>query len=298
MAEPTVSASSIAESSVIHDLGYRRYDGPREGARGAFHALTWQGVRALLGIGRPLKAKVVPIFVTVVSMLPGLAAVAAAGASGGQIPIRYGATLGPQLIMFILLGAAQAPELFSRDQQHRVLPLYFTRDITRNQYSAARLLALFTVMFAICLAPLLLLYIGEIGIAKEPAKTFAEMRGKIGPVLALATATAWVIATVSALLASLTSRRAYATAAIIAAFLVTSGVVSGLHDVAGVPEAITTVANPLQGHRTLSLMLFGETTRAMELTPPPDVWVFLVSYFGVGVAATAALVWRIRRMSV
>lgn len=288
------TAAPVTDGSVIHDLGYRRYDGAREGARAAFHALTWQGIRSVLGLGRPFKAKAIPLFVAAVTLLPALGGLAMARAGAG--PVQYAMLTAPQFIMFILLGAAQAPELISRDLQHRVLPLYFTRDITRDQYSAARLLALFTVTFAMCLAPLLLLYVGEIGVAKDPAARFAEMRGRIGPVLALATVTAWLIATVSAALSSLTARRAYATASIIALFLVTTAVVAGLHDVAGVPEAVTAVANPLQGHRTMSLLLFGEATRGMELAPPPPVWMFLAAYGGVGVAATMLLVWRVRRI--
>jgi ABC-2 type transport system permease protein len=292
------ASSGAGDTSVIHDLGYRRYDGARDGARGAFHALTWQGIRTLLGIGRPLKAKAVPVFVAVVTMLPGLASLAAAGASAGQIPLRYGALVAPQLIMFVLMAAAQAPELFSRDVQHKVLPLLFTRDLTRDRYVAARWLALFTVMFAIALAPLLLLYLGEIGIAKDPATAFASMRGKIGPVLLLATCTGWVLASVSALLASLTARRAYATASILALFLVSAAVVSGLEKVAGLPEGLAAVLQPIEGYRTLALQLFGETSRAMELTPPPAVWIYLVSYGAIGALAIIGLVWRMRRMSV
>ncbi|MBX9854614.1 MAG: ABC transporter permease subunit [Gemmatimonadaceae bacterium] len=291
-------AGGGAEASVIHDLGYRRYEGARDGARGAFHALTWQGIRTLLGIGRPLKAKAVPVFVAVVTMLPALASLAAAGASGGQMPVRYGALVAPQLLMFVLMAAAQAPELFSRDVQHRVLPLLFTRDLTRDRYVAARWLALFTVMFAVALAPLLLLYLGEIGIAKDPAATFANMRGKIGPVLLLATCTGWVLASVSALLSSLTARRAYATAATLALFLVSAAVVSGLEKVAGLPEGLAAVLQPIEGYRTLALQLFGETSRAMELTPPPAVWIYLASYGGIGALAIAGLVWRVRRLSV
>ena len=62
-----------AAGSTIHDLGYRRYDGAREGGRGAFRALFWQGVRAMFGVGRPMKTKAVPVFVSVVTMLPALA---------------------------------------------------------------------------------------------------------------------------------------------------------------------------------------------------------------------------------
>lgn len=289
---------AVVVGSTIHDLGYRRYEGAREGSRGAFRALFWQGVRSMFGVGRSYKAKVVPVFVTVVTMLPALASVAASGASAGQVPIRYGALIGAQVMLFVLFGAAQAPEMVSRDQQHRVLPLMFTRDITRTQYAAARLLAMFCAMLAVCLAPLLLMYLGEIGVAPVPATTFDAMGGKIGPVLLHGTMTAWVIASISAALASFSARRAYATASVIGVFLVAAAVVTGLRDLAGVPSSVTELLDPIRALRTMALILFGETTRGMELNPPPPLAAYLGVLSAIGVAATAALFVRIRRLVV
>jgi ABC-type transport system involved in cytochrome c biogenesis ATPase subunit len=46
---------------VIHDLGYRRYDGPRLGRVQIIRALIWHSFRSSWGIGRGVKAKIVPI---------------------------------------------------------------------------------------------------------------------------------------------------------------------------------------------------------------------------------------------
>lgn len=284
--------------STIHDLGYRRYDGAREGARGAFRAVFWQGFRAMFGIGRPLKTKAVPVFVSVVTMLPALASVAASGATGGQLPITYANVIGAQALLFLLFSAAQAPEMLCRDQQHRVLPLMFTRDVTRTHYAIARLLALFTAMFLVALAPLLILYLGEIGVAKDPGATFAAMGGKLGPVLLFATLLAWVMSTVSAFLSSLTSRRAYATAAVIGTFLSTVVISQGLQDLAGMSEATTKMLDPIETLRTTAMQLFGETKRWMELTPPPSVWVHVTELTAIGAVAAAGLLWRVRRVPV
>lgn len=299
MSAPNLTQPPAATGgSTIHDLGYRRYDGVREGARGAFRAVFWQGFRAMFGIGRPLKTKAVPVFVSVVTMLPALASVAASGATQGQLPITYASVIGAQVLLFLLFSAAQAPEMLCRDQQHRVLPLMFTRDVTRTQYAAARLLALFTAMFLVALAPLLILYIGEIGVAKDPGATFAAMGNKLGPVLLFATLLAWVMSTVSAFLSSLTSRRAYATAAVIGAFLSTVVISQGLQDLAGMSEATTKMLDPIETLRTTAMQLFGETKRWMELTPPPSVWVHVAELVAIGAVAAAGLLWRVRRVSV
>lgn len=299
MSEPVIRAgASGAGESTIHDLGYRRYDGPREGARGAFRALFWQGFRAMFGLGRPLKTKAVPVFVSVVTSLPALASVAASGATQGQLPITYANVIGAQVILFLLFSAAQAPEMLCRDQQHRVLPLMFTRDVTRTQYAVARLLSLFTAMFFVALAPLVILYLGEIGVAKDPSATFAKMGGKIGPVLLFATLLAWVMSTVSAFLSSLTARRAYATAGVIGTFLTLVVISQGLQDLAGMSEAATKMLDPMETLRTTAMQLFGEKKRWMELTPPPSVWVHVAELTAIGCAAVAALVWRVRRVTI
>ncbi len=300
MTHPETSASPVngTADSTIHDLGYRRYEGAREGARGAFRALFWQGFRAMFGMGRPIKAKAVPVGVCVVTSLPALASVAASGATQGQLPITYANVIGAQVVLFLLFSAAQAPEMLCRDQQHRVLPLMFTRDVTRTQYAVARLLSLFTAMFFVALAPLVILYLGEIGVAKDPGATFAKMGGRIGPVLLFATLLAWVMSSVSAFVSSLTSRRAYATAAVIGTFLTTVVISQGLQDLAGMSEATTKMLDPMETLRTTAMQLFGETKRWMELTPPPSVWVHVAILTLLGGAAFAGLVWRVRRVSV
>jgi ABC-2 type transport system permease protein len=297
MSDVTQTAASQA-TSTIHDLGYRRYEGAREGSRGAFRALFWQGFRAMFGLGRPWKTKAIPVFVSVVTMLPALASVAASGATQGQLPITYANVIGAQSLLFLLFSAAQAPEMLCRDQQHRVLPLLFTRDVTRTHYALARLLALFSAMFLVAVAPLLILYLGEIGVAKDPGAVFDKMGGKIGPVLLFATLLAWVMSTVSAFLASLTPRRAYATASIIGVFLSTVVISQGLQDLAGLSEATTKLIDPIETLRTTAMQLFGETKRWMELTPPPSVWVHVALLTTFGVLAALGLVWRMRRVSV
>ena len=45
-----------AETGVIHDIGYRRYTGPRLGRAQIARALYWHSLRSAFGIGRGDKA--------------------------------------------------------------------------------------------------------------------------------------------------------------------------------------------------------------------------------------------------
>lgn len=283
-------------TSAIHDLGYRRYTGERVSARGAWSALYVQSLRAMFGLGRPAKAKVIPFFVVIVTMLPALAMVTAASASGGQLAIKYAQVVGPQLLLFVLFLAAQAPEVLSRDQHHRLLPLLFTRDVSRSAYALARATAIFTAVFLVSLGPMLLLYLGEIGIAKDPAATMRLMGNRIGPVLAQATLSAFAMSGIGAALASFTPRRAYATAAIFGTFLILAAIAAGLDDLAGMSARTAEALDPIRTMQTMSMLFFGETNRRMELYPPPPIGTYIALTIAWGALGFALLLWRVRRI--
>ena len=65
-----LGATPVAGAGVIHDLGYRHYDGPRLGRAGIIRALYWHSLRSAFGIGRGAKAKVLPILMFALMCLP------------------------------------------------------------------------------------------------------------------------------------------------------------------------------------------------------------------------------------
>lgn len=302
MSESTVAASNTgvasAGGSTIHDLGYRRYDGERVGPSGAFFAMYTQGLRAMFGLGRPAKAKIIPVLAVGATFLSALGTLLVASASKGQVPIRYGQAIGGQFLMFVLFLAAQIPEVISRDQQHRTLPLLFTRDMTRDRYALARFATIFSAVFAVAFAPMLLLYIGEVGVASDPAAAFRTMGTRIWPILQLATLCAAAMSGLCCALAAWTPRRAYATAAIFGTFLLLAAVSTGVAAVTGTSDRIAELIDPIRSLRTLSMVLFDETTRGMELDPPLALSTYVLQMLGIGVVGLALLLWRIRRLRV
>ena len=165
----------MTDDTAIHDLGYRRYEGPREGPRGAWAAIFSQGVRTMFGLGRTAKAKVAPVFVGVVTLLQVIGALFASSVTQGTVPVRYGMVMQGSLLLYVLFIAAQAPEVLSRDQQHRILPLVLTRASSRQSYASARLASVIFSLFILVFSCLMLLYLGEIGLAAEPSKRFGEI---------------------------------------------------------------------------------------------------------------------------
>jgi ABC-2 type transport system permease protein len=200
----------VQASGVIHDLGYRGYDGPRLGRTQIVRALTWHSFRSAFGIGRGVKGKVVPVLVFVAMCLPALVN-AFAVARGSQRLFGYDVyTPDLRVALVTIFIAAQAPELVSRDLRSRVLPLYFCRPLRRGDYPLAKYLALTGALLIVIEVPLLILYVGTIASARGGSAVWAETRALI-PGLGVGLMWAVLFAAVGLVLASLTGRRAYST---------------------------------------------------------------------------------------
>jgi ABC-2 type transport system permease protein len=197
-------------AGVIHDLGYRSYDGPRLGRAQIVRALMWHSFRSSWGIGRGIKAKIIPILAAIAMCLPAFVN-AFAVARGNTRLFGYDVYV-PQLrvLVVIIFIAAQAPELVSRDLRSHVLPLYFSRPLRRGDYPLAKYLALSLALLVLIEVPLLILYVGTIASAKNVHGVWLETRALI-PGLGVGVLWAVLMAAIGLVLASLTGRRAYAT---------------------------------------------------------------------------------------
>jgi ABC-2 type transport system permease protein len=226
---------SPATSGVIHDLGYRRYDGPRLGRGSIIMALCWHSLRSAFGLGRGFKAKIVPILLLGIMCAPAVVnAIILAESPGNPSPIHYD-TYVPALrvlIMTIFL-AAQAPELVSRDLRSHVLPLYFARPMRRDDYPAAKLAACILACLIMLEVPEIILYLGTVLQAHGGHDIWVQTRAFIPGVL-VAFMWAVLLAAIGLVLASLSGRRAYATG-IIAIFFFLTFTLAGL--LRGIAEA-------------------------------------------------------------
>ena len=215
-------SANAGPAGVIHDIGYRSYDGQRLGRAAIVRALTWHSLRAAFGLRRGVKAKIIPVTTFVVMCLPAVvnaAAVALSGDHSRQVSYdTYTASL--RVLVLVAFLAAQAPELVSRDLRSHVLPLYFARPIRRADYPLAKLAAFFLACLIMIEVPLLLLYLGTVSQVHGGSAIWAQTRALI-PGLLLGVAWAAVLSGLGLLLASFTGRRAFATGAVAVYFLLT-----------------------------------------------------------------------------
>jgi ABC-2 type transport system permease protein len=294
----------------IYDLGYQGYDGPRLGRPSVAAGLLRETGRAAYGIGRSGRSKIVPFGLAAMALLPavlavGIMALAAQAGAGGDIldeasPIQHATYQGLTSALISLFCAAQAPELFGRDQRYGVLPLYFSRIITRYDYALARMGGLFVAVFLVSVVPQVVLSVGAVLAASDPLAAIGDELPEIARYLAQSVLAAALLTVVASVIAAWTPRRAYATAAIIAVFIV--------------PPIIVTVVAQLQAGDAARVLLFASVGDLLEglnaaiygtIADSPAVlaadypgWVYVVATLVGIVGGGAIVIRRYQRVSV
>ncbi len=289
-------------ASSIYDLGYQGYHGARLGRPSVAIGLLRQTLLAAYGIGRGGRAKIAPFLLLALAVLPavlavGIAALAAQAGAGDQIaeasPIRHDTYQNLTSTLVMLFCAAQAPELFGRDQRYNVLPLYFSRVLTRADYALARLGGLFLAVFVMTIVPQLILSLGAVLAAADPVSGLADDLPDVPRYVAVSLIASALLASVAGVIAAWTPRRAYATAAIIAAFIIPSIVVAILADLAvGDIARVLVLASPgdiIDGVNSAVFDALSANPTIVAANLPGSSY---VASAGVGVVACVVLVLR------
>jgi hypothetical protein len=150
----------------ILDRGYRRYDGPRRGARGAVASLTRQSALRALGLRRTFWAKVFPLLSAVIAYLPATVFVGIAALFPDElldpdavIPgyADYYGFITAAIVVFVAL---VGPEVLCPDRRDGMLGLYLASPLTRDTYLLAKALAVVPVLAIVTVGPPLLLLVG------------------------------------------------------------------------------------------------------------------------------------------
>jgi ABC-2 type transport system permease protein len=266
-------------AGVIHDIGYQRYGGPRLGRGYAARSLYLQSLRAAFGLGRSGKAKVFPW--SVVAIIGTVATVLTAiRAQTATAIVSYVQFPGAVSLLVILFCAVVAPELVSRDLRTGVLPLYFSRPLTRGDYAWAKLAAMVSAVWLLLAGPLLLMFVGG-AFSVHGVRAVGNELFDFLPGLLFAAIYAIVYSALAVFVASLASRRAVAAVLIVAIFVVTTPIV-GVLAVAGSQTAyqLAFLASPSTMLGGVGAWLFG--------LDEPDVGIYGPVY---GLAALALTAW-------
>lgn len=202
---------------VIHDIGYRRYDGPRLGRWAVVRALYLDSLRGAFGLGRSARSKVAPFLLVGVIVVPALVITIMLNTTGVTellLPMpSYAVYVYPLLILYV---GGQAPAGVSRDLRFRVTTLYFSRSLRRSDYVAAKYAALTTATTAVLVLPLSVMLGGGL-LSEVPAGDVltSYAQGLLGAVLL-----AVMVSGIGLVIASVTPRRGLGVAAVVAVLVV------------------------------------------------------------------------------
>ncbi len=286
-------------ASEIYDLGYRGYDGPRLGRAYAAWSLFTASLRAAFGLGRPMRSKLAPWGLGAVALIPAAVSLAISASVGPQFsPFSYDDFIWQMQAIFGLFVAAQAPELVGGDQRHHVLALYFSHALERIDYALAKLGAMIVALVIVMGAPMIVLWVGRILGSTDLAGAIGDELGALPQVLGSPILHAVGVGSVSLAIAAFTPRRAYATGAIIAIFIIGQGVAQAVsRGTTGALRDIGPLINPfvwLDGTRD---WLLG---RSVPESPVVRSDLSLATYGLVALlfvaAAIGLTIWRYRRI--
>jgi len=312
-----------AAAGVIHDIGYRQYEGKRHGHPGIVWALYLHSLRSAFGLGRGAKAKIVPVIAFIAMCLPAVINAVALARGGGQVVYYDTYTAALRAIVLAFYVAVQAPELVSGDRRYRVLQLYFARPMRRAGYPLAKLAAFISACLLIIEVPLLLLYVGSISSAHGTHNVWLQTKALI-PGLGMGVLWAVLIGSIGLWLASFAARRAYATGtvagALFASFVIShiliratdqvrmvmvapppgSGAPPGAHFMT--PQIVPTATSKLMGLTSPFTMLdgirqwIGGTSHPSDVPDPGNVgWVYLAAFLLLVLVAGGGMLLRYRK---
>jgi len=219
---------------VIHDLGYRHYDGVREGTATIARTLFVTGLRHAYGLGRSGKSKVMPFLLLGMSVLPALIVVGVVVLTGlSSLPVAYADYTNQTQLLVSLFAAAQAPVLFSRDLRHRSIVLYLARPLAAPVFALVRWLSLTVAVWLFMSVPTLLLYVGAMlaGLDKSD-QTTSLLKAVVLQVLL-----AMLIAGITGLISSVSLRRGFAVVGSVMALIVLTGVITAVQAISADQDA-------------------------------------------------------------
>jgi ABC-2 type transport system permease protein len=215
-------------SSSIYDLGYRHYEGSRIGRRGTLLTLYVHGLRSAFGLGRRTTSKIFPIALAIIAFVPAIIQLGVGAIVSGidqHVELfKHEDYFSYVRVILVLFCATVAPELVGRDQRSRTLSLYFSRAVSRLDYTVAKLAALTSAMLVLTLGPQALLFVGN-GMAADDLPGYVSANWDlVFPIVAGSLLTSATIAAMGLVIAAYLPRRAYSTATIVGVFILTLAV--------------------------------------------------------------------------
>lgn len=203
----------------IVERGFQRYEGRRSGVPGAIRSVSWESIRATLGLGRPARTKIFPVIAVVIAYLPAVVFIGIAVLIPGDIldpeeVADYPGYYGFIILAIVLFAALVAPEVLVSDRRNGMLAMYLSTPLNRATYLAAKGVAVTATLGLVTLGPPLLMLIGYTVEGEGPGG-FTDWLLTLLRIVLSGVAISAALAAVSMAASSLTDRRAFAAIGIV-----------------------------------------------------------------------------------
>ncbi len=298
----------VSRAGNIYDLGYRRYEGERLGRVSAIRALITHSYRTTFGLGRSGRAKAAPFILAAIATLPsviivGGLTVAARFGFDRQLDdtelVGFNGYYSSITVIVALFCAAQAPELFGRDQRHGVIALYFARALRRSDYALGRLAGFVLAVLTMLLVPMSILFLGRILLSTDIGGALATNLSSVPPIIGQGVIIAALYGGLAMAISAYSPRRAYATAGIIALFVL-PGLVAGIViNIGSSPVgSLLVLISPNTIIDGTNALLFGRSLGSEYFFVDLPLWLYLpaaIVEFGIVVAL---ILRRFRRITI
>ncbi len=292
-------SSAPTPESVIHDIGFRHYDGPRLGRGWAFRSLLLETLRGAYGLGRPPKVKAMPWILVGIMVLVAFILDAVTIVTKASEPILpYSQFAVSMWLVIALFVAGRAPYAISRDMRDGVMSLYLSRPIIRRDYVLAKFAGLAIAVFAFVAGPLLVLLVGSL-LAKMPP--WHETWTWLGA-LAMAALLSVLLTAIAMVFAAFTRRRGFGVAAIMAALVLAFPFSNILMEVVAMKgsqasAAYAAILDPFLLVDGLGASWLGATAFAVNSRPEGLVGgtIFTVAFVAIVAACVAILMRRFKK---
>ncbi|HEX9258600.1 MAG TPA: ABC transporter permease subunit [Acidimicrobiales bacterium] len=281
----------------IIDRGYRAYDGPRLGQRGAMRSLVRHTARAVLGIRQPARQKLVALLAAVIAYLPavvfvGLAALIPDERVQENFLPTYGEYYSFITSALVVFAAFVAPEALCPDRRTGLLGMYLAAPLTRGTYVASKLAAVIGLLSLATLGPPLLMLVANVLQNMGPDSPI-DVLVLLLRIVVCGVLVAVQYTAVSLGVSSLTDRRAVASAGTLLLIVVTGAVVGALVGGVGMSRSLLGF-NLMFGPFELVRRVYGE----VGSEPSIPTWVLGLQQAGWTTLGLGVLWWRYRRLQV
>ena len=258
----------------ILDRGYRRYDGPRTGVRGAVGAVVLHSAQRALGMRRSIWAKVLPVATIGFAYLPaivfvGVLALFPRADTASILLPSYGDYYGFIISAIMVFVALVAPEVLCTDRRTGMLGVYLAAPLDRDSYLFAKAVSIAGVLSIVCLGPPLLMLIANVLQSTGP-EGVGEILDTTWRVLITGVVETLLFTGITMGVTSLTDRKAVASAGIILLFLISLSMTATI-DVAGAPAGVYVMAPTLLGLE-IAPRIHGEYSLIMDGVPSITLW--------------------------